>query len=125
MGPPLPGPPPARLPAVFRDPAVEADDHEREEGFVELALASPGRIAQVDPDRVGLAVAVVVHVVGDLAGGAGDRSGNAAASWPSAARAEDPRGRVVPQAGVVGRPSRNSHSAEVDTDRPPGGGTTG
>ena len=77
---------------VQRDPAVEADDHEREEGFIELALrVAAGWIAQVDPDRVGLAVAVVVHVVGDLTVGARDKVGErrrvVAVGLP---RAEDP-----------------------------------
>ena len=62
---------PARLPAVFeRNPAVQADDHEGEQRLVEPAAGvGPGRVSQVEPDRVGDAVAVVVDVVGDLAGG--------------------------------------------------------
>ena len=55
---------------VERDPAVQANHHEREERLVELALGiAAGGIAQVEPDRVGDAVAVVIDVVGDLAGG--------------------------------------------------------
>ena len=107
---------PARLPGgVERDPAVQADDHEREEGLVELAGGvAAGGVAKVEPDRVGDAVAVVVDVVGDLAGvGSGIRSGNVSASWPSAGtgrRIREAESAQLPgsvsRGRVLGPPSR-------------------
>ena len=79
---------------VERDPAVQADDHEGEQRLVELAArVAAGRVAQVEPDRVGDAVAVVVDVVGDLAGGrVGDQVGEGRRVVAVGRdRAEDPR----------------------------------
>ncbi len=67
------------------------------QGLVKLAArVAAGRIAQVEPDRVGDAVAVVVDVVGDLAG---DRVGDQVGEGVRVVavgrdRAEDPRRRV-------------------------------
>ena len=82
---------------VERDAAVQADDHEGEERLVELAIGvGAGRVAQVEPDRVGDAVAIVVDVVGDLAGvrirDQVGESGRVVAVGRD--RAEDPRHRV-------------------------------
>ena len=91
---------------VERDPAVQADDHEGEQRLVELpARVAAGRIAQVEPDRVGDAVAVVVDVVGDLAGGrVGDQVGEGRRVVAVGRdRAEDPRAPSRPSWPVPGR----------------------
>ena len=85
---------------VERDPPVEADDHEGEERLVELARrVAAGRVAEVEPDRVGHAVAVVVDVVGDLTVAAGNQVGKGGGVVAvGGAGAEDARGRVGPVA---------------------------
>ena len=136
-GSPLPPLPRQVAGGVERDPAVEADDHEGEQRLVELALAfAAGGIAQVDPDRVGDAVAVVVDVVGDLAG-AGRGPGRE--TWPRRGRRRRTGRRIrEAESAMTSRrqaPSCRQPPQSLIRDRtcalycsvgwPPAGGTTG
>ena len=88
---------------VERDPPVEADDQEGEQRLGEpAARVGTGRVAQVEPDRIGDAVGVVIDVEGDLAGGrVGHQVGEGRRVMAVGRdRPEDPRRRVGPVAGA-------------------------
>ena len=93
---------------VERDPAVEADDQEGEQRLGQPATrVATGRVAQVEPDRIGDAVGVVVDIEGDLAGGrVGHEVGEGRRVMAVGRdRPEDPRRRVGPRRGrVLARP---------------------
>ena len=89
---------------VERDPPVEADDQEGEQRLGEpAARVGPGRVAQVEPDRIGDAVGVVIDIEGDLAGRrVGHKVGEGRRVMAVGRdRPEDPRRRVGPVAGRV------------------------